>query len=190
MMDRLRIGFLLVLLCAAQAAAQAPGEKFRITAIAGKVSDLKLKVTDLSGNPVEIAGRVEEMKVRETPTEMTIDLAADVLFDFDKADILPKAEDTLNKAAQFIRERAKGTVRIEGHTDSKGDDAYNMRLSQRRADSVRNWFMQRAGLSGMSFSTRGLGETRPVAPNEKTDGSDDPEGRQQNRRVQIVIQKG
>src|SRR5688500_19590566 len=103
MMDRLRIGFLLVLLCAAQAAAQAPGEKFKITAISGKVSDLKLKVTDLSGNPVEIAGRVEEMKVRETPTEMVIDLAADVLFDFDKADVLPKAEETLNKAAQFVR---------------------------------------------------------------------------------------
>ena len=189
-MLRLRIAGLLVLICAAPAAAQAPGEKFRITPIAGKVSGLIFKVTDLSGNPVAIAGRVEEIKVRETPTEMIIDLAADVMFDFDKAEVLPKAEETLSKAAQFIRDRARGTVRIEGHTDSKGDDAYNMRLSQRRADAVRNWFAQKAGLGSTSFSTRGLGETQPVAPNEKTDGSDDPDGRQQNRRVQIVIQKG
>ena len=188
-MPRFGTGFALALLCAAEMVAQSSGEEFKVNALSGKVTNLTFRATDLSGNPVEIGGRVEDIKVRETPTEMTIDLAADVLFDFDQADILPKAEETLGKAAKFIRERAKGTVRIEGHTDSKGDDAYNLRLSQRRADSVRNWFTRRAGLGEMSFSIRGMGETQPVAPNEKADGSDDPEGRQQNRRVQIVIQK-
>lgn len=178
-----------LILAAAVVSAQGPGEKFKTNPLQMKVVDLQYKVTDLSGNPVEIGGRVEELQVRETPTEMTIELAADVLFDFDKADVLPKAEETLRKAAEMIRERAKGSVRVEGHTDSKGDDAYNMRLSQRRADSVRNWFVQKGGLSGITFATKGLGETQPIAPNEKTDGSDDPEGRQKNRRVQIVIQK-
>lgn len=174
----------------AQQPGLAPGEKIRIGDLKPRVVDLIYRVTDLSGNPVDIGGRVEDMEIRETPTEVTIELNADVLFDFDKADVLPKAEETLQKAANFIRERAKGAVRIEGHTDAKGDDAYNMRLSLRRADSVRNWLAGKAGLGSMQFSTLGLGETAPVAPNTKADGSDDPEGRQKNRRVSIVISKG
>ena len=164
-------------------------EKGKVTSLQIKVTPLQYRVTDLSGKPVDIGGRVEDLAVKETPTEVTIELNADVLFDFDKADVLPKAEETLTKAADFIRQRAKGAVRVEGHTDAKGDDAYNMRLSQRRADSVRNWLAGKAGLSSIQFSTRGLGETQPVAPNTKPDGSDDPEGRQKNRRVSIVMQK-
>jgi outer membrane protein OmpA-like peptidoglycan-associated protein len=174
----------------AQVPGLAPGEKIRIGDLKPRVLDLIYRVTDLSGKPVDIGGRVEDMEIRETQTEVTIELNADVLFDFDKADVLPKAEETLQKAADFIKERAKGAVRIEGHTDAKGDDAYNMRLSLRRADSVRNWLAGKAGLNNMQFSTRGLGETAPIASNTKPDGSDDPEGRQKNRRVSIVIQKG
>lgn len=189
-MTPFRWGSVLLLWISVTAAAQEPGEQFKIVDLSSRIVDLTYRVTDLSGNPVDVGGRVEELQVRESATELTIDLAADVLFDFDKADILPKAEETLGKAAAVIRERAKGVVRIEGHTDSKGNDAYNLRLSQRRADSVRNWFVQKGGLTAVRFQTRGLGETQPVAPNEKTDGSDDPEGRQKNRRVQIVMQKG
>lgn len=156
-----------------------------------KVIDLQFLITDLSGTPVhEVAGNVQDLQVKEIGNEVRIDLAADVLFDFDKADLLPKAQETLSKAAAIIKERAKGTVRVEGHTDSKGDDAYNMRLSERRANAVRDWFRTKGGLTSMSFSTKGVGETQPVAPNQKPDGSDDPEGRQKNRRVQIILQKG
>jgi len=76
----------------------------------------------------------------------------------------------------------------DGRSDATGDDAYNQRLSERRAESVRQWFA-RNGLADLRFSSRGLGETRPVAPNTKPDGADDPEGRQKNRRVEIVIGK-
>ncbi len=156
-----------------------------------KVIDLQFRITDMSGNPIhEVAGSVQDLQVKEIGNEVRIDLAADVLFDFDKADLLPKAQETLAKAAAIIKERAKGTVRVEGHTDSKGDDAYNMRLSERRANAVRDWFRSKGGLANMSFSTKGFGETQPVAPNQKTDGSDDPEGRQKNRRVAIILQKG
>lgn len=149
----------------------------------------KFKVLDLVFNIRDIAGRVESMVVRETDTETRVDLAADVLFDFDKAELLPRAEETLQKAADFVKEKNHGgTVRIEGHTDAKGSDSYNQKLSLRRAESVRKWFAGH-GLSSLKFSTSGLGATKPVAPNTKPDGSDDPDGRQKNRRVEIVIKK-
>jgi outer membrane protein OmpA-like peptidoglycan-associated protein len=118
-----------------------------------------------------------------------IDLAADVLFDFDKADLLPKAQQTLSQAAGIIREKAKGKVRIDGYTDAKGADAYNQRLSERRAAAVETWFKTKGNLKDVSFVTQGFGAKNPVAPNTKPDGSDDPAGRQRNRRVEIVIQK-
>lgn len=154
-----------------------------------KVIDLEFKVTDLSGNLLAVAGNVQDLQVKEIGNEVRIDLAADVLFDFDKADILPKAEDTLSKAAAIIKERAKGTVRVEGHTDGKGGNDYNMRLSDRRAQSVVTWFRTKGGLGSMTFASKGFGATQPVAPNQKPDGSDDPEGRQKNRRVEIVLSK-
>jgi outer membrane protein OmpA-like peptidoglycan-associated protein len=149
----------------------------------------QFKIVDLVFRIENIAGAVQDIEVKETPTEVRVDMAADVLFDFDKADLLPKADETLKKAADFIRERAKGgAVRIEGHTDAKGNDAYNQKLSERRAASVKNWFVTH-GLSNMKFSTEGFGAKKPVAPNTKPDGSDDADGRQKNRRVELVIRK-
>jgi outer membrane protein OmpA-like peptidoglycan-associated protein len=163
-----------------------------VTAATAQEQDLpsgaKLKVLDIVFKVEDFGGQVLDLQVKETDTEIRIELAADVLFDFDQATLLPKAEITLNKAASFIRERADGVVQIEGHTDAKGDDAYNQRLSERRAESVRRWFTRHA-LHDVPFSSRGFGETRPVAPNTKDGGLDDPEGRQKNRRVEIVIRK-
>lgn len=146
------------------------------------------KVIDIIFKVESFGGQVVDLQVKETDTEVRIELAADVLFEFDKATLLPKAEDTLAKAAEFIHQKAKGAIRIEGHTDAKGDERYNQKLSERRADSVRQWFVRR-GLGGLPVSSKGFGETRPVAPNAKPDGADDPEGRQKNRRVEIVIKK-
>ncbi|MEA2342043.1 MAG: hypothetical protein QOF63_212 [Thermoanaerobaculia bacterium] len=146
-------------------------------------------IVDLVYRIESIGGVVQDLDVKETATEVRVDMAADVLFDFDKADLLPKADETLQKAADFIRDRAKGgAVRIEGHTDAKGNDAYNHKLSERRAASVKNWFVAH-GLNNMKFSTEGFGAKKPVAPNTKPDGSDDPDGRQKNRRVELVIRK-
>jgi len=153
------------------------------------VSGPKIRILDLIFGVEDLGGRVQDLKLEETDTEIRIELAADVLFDFDKADIRKDAENTLKQAATLIKEKAKGTVRIEGHTDGKGSDSYNQNLSQRRANSVRDWFVESAGLSDIRFSTSGHGATKPVAPNTKPDGSDNPEGRQKNRRVEIVIGK-
>jgi outer membrane protein OmpA-like peptidoglycan-associated protein len=148
----------------------------------GKVLDLVFHVEDL-------AGQSQALQVKESSTEVRIDLAADVLFDFDKATILPKAEQTLAQAAQVIRDKTKGTVRIEGYTDAKGSDAYNQKLSERRAAAVKAWFIDHAGLRDVNFATKGFGAQNPVAANRKPDGSDDPQGRVKNRRVEIIIQK-
>jgi outer membrane protein OmpA-like peptidoglycan-associated protein len=161
----------------AQQEAADPGPPYQL-----KVLDLVLRVQDFGE-------RVEDLVVRESDTETRVELAADVLFDFDKADLLPKAEETLTRAAAFVKERNKGgVIRIEGHTDAKGAASYNKTLSLRRAQSVRRW-LETHGLSGMRFSSDGLGADKPVAPNTRPDGSDDPEGRQKNRRVEIVIGK-
>ena len=153
------------------------------------VGALKLKTLDLVYTIKDIGGKVLDLKVKETDTELRIELAADVLFDFDKADILPKAETVLGQVADLLRQKAKGGVRIEGHTDGKGSPAYNQKLSLRRADAVKTWLMKQDGLKRIHFVTAGFGATRPVAPNTKTDGTDDPDGRQKNRRVELIIKK-
>jgi outer membrane protein OmpA-like peptidoglycan-associated protein len=159
------------------------------TASRTKISDLVFRTRDLVFHVEDIGGKIESIAVRETKTEVRIDLAADVLFDFDKADLLPKAQETLTQAASIIRDRAKGSVRIDGYTDAKGSDPYNQRLSERRAAAVETWFRTQGNLKSVAFVSRGFGAKNPVAPNTKADGSDDPEGRKKNRRVEIVMQK-
>ena len=115
-----------------------------------------------------------------------IAVVADALFDFDSADLRPDAEETLDVARVKITEAGDGTITIIGHTDAKGTDEYNDRLSEQRATTVRDWpVAQGAVPSGAGID--GRGEREPVAPNENADGSDNPEGRQQNRRVEIEI---
>jgi outer membrane protein OmpA-like peptidoglycan-associated protein len=147
-----------------------------------KVIDIVFKIEDLET-------KVGNLEVKETDTELRIELAADVLFDFDKADILPKAEATLTQVADMIRDRSKGSVRVAGHTDAKGSDAYNQKLSRQRAESVVAWLRKQQGLADSDYVTEGFGATRPVASNTKPDGSDDPAGRQKNRRVEIILSK-
>jgi outer membrane protein OmpA-like peptidoglycan-associated protein len=169
----------LSLLCASEASAQSGAPQAGVT---GRTLDLVFRVENLGGN-------VQALQVKETDTEIRIELAADVLFDFDKAVLLPKARATLQQAAGVIRDKARGTVRIAGHTDAKGDAHYNQALSERRAAAVKDWFVTKEGLQNVTFVTEGFGKQRPVAPNIKPDGSDDPEGRQQNRRVEITLKK-
>lgn len=155
----------------------------------GNVLDLRHEVRDLKYTVEDIGGIASDLQVQETETEIRIDLAADVLFAFDSAELQPEATEALGEAATLIRERATGTVRIEGHTDSKGDEAYNLGLSERRARAVRDWFVNEGQLGNVTFATKGFGESVPVASNAKPDGSDNPEGRQKNRRVEIRVEK-
>jgi outer membrane protein OmpA-like peptidoglycan-associated protein len=144
------------------------------------------KILDLKFNVTDTGGKVEDLRVKETATEVRIEMSADILFDFDKAVIKPQAEAALTNAAALILNRS---VRVEGHTDSKGSDAYNQKLSLQRAEAVRTWLAQKGGVDRARITAAGLGARNPVAPNTAADGSDNPEGRQRNRRVELIIAK-
>jgi outer membrane protein OmpA-like peptidoglycan-associated protein len=148
-------------------------------ATAGASSALKSEVVDLKAAGAEI---------KESATEIKISLQGEILFDFDKADIRAAAEPTLAQVAKMIGSYSKAQVLIEGYTDAKGSDSYNAKLSDRRAVSVKNWFAKH-GVAANSMQTHGWGAAKPVAPNRHPDGSDDPDGRQKNRRVEITIKK-
>jgi outer membrane protein OmpA-like peptidoglycan-associated protein len=135
------------------------------------------------------ASAMQPMAIHESKSEVRIELSADILFHFDKSEILPSAAEALHNAAELIRARGTGQVRIEGYTDSKGGTAYNQRLSARRAKAVAGWLRSNESLQAQHFTEVGLGAANPVAPNNRPDGSDNPEGRRRNRRVELVIPK-
>ena len=146
------------------------------------VSDASFSTGSVSFTSHEVAAPAQE-----AGQELRFELTADLLFDFDKADLRPEAEALLRDVLAQIKAKLKRPlIRIEGHTDAKGSDEYNDVLSQRRAASVKAWLVTAGHVPAKSVTTAGLGEHSPVAPNEKPDGTDDPAGRQKNRRVEIV----
>ena len=120
--------------------------------------------------------------------EQRVSVVADALFDFDKAKLRGDAEETLAAAAPEISKHGGKPTRIEGHTDAKGSDAYNLKLSEARALTVREWLSSR-GVVPATTPIKGFGKSKPVAPNSTADGKDDPLGRQKNRRVEVVFDR-
>jgi len=151
--------------------------------------DLESRVLDIVFRVEDLEGETLDLEVKETDTEIRIELSGDILFDFDKWDIRPAAEPVLTQVAEVINKYPNAAVLIEGYTDSKGKDSYNLKLSDRRAASVKDWLMKKGGVGNKNITTKGMGEADPVAPNENPDGSDNPEGRQKNRRVEITVKK-
>ena len=128
------------------------------------------------------------MEVTESASELKINLVGDILFDFDKADIRSGAEPTLGQVLTLLQKYPKANVLIEGHTDAKGAQPYNLKLSERRAASVKDWLVAH-NIPEPNVWTRGWGAAKPIAANAKSDGADNPEGRQKNRRVEITVKK-
>jgi outer membrane protein OmpA-like peptidoglycan-associated protein len=123
-----------------------------------------------------------DLKGKKTDRGVVVTLG-DVLFDTGKATLKPGAYSTVERLASVLKEDPSRKVLIEGHTDNVGSDEYNQGLSERRAQSVQAALFER-GVEASQISTVGKGETTPVASN------DDPAGRQQNRRVELVFQEG
>ncbi len=113
-------------------------------------------------------------------TEKKIELKQTVFFDFNKATIKSVSFALLNDVAQAMADNPKIKVEIGGHTDSVGDDNFNLKLSQKRAESVRIYLIKR-GVSGARMEAKGFGENVPIADNRTADG------RAQNRRVEFLI---
>ena len=122
-----------------------------------------------SGKPV--------VKIEKVIDRMTLR----VNFDLDKSDIRESEIAELQKAVRFIRKYPGAKIRLEGHTDSIATEEYNQRLSERRADAVRDYLVKEGACAAANTTTVGYGETRPVASN------DTEEGRAQNRRVEVLI---
>ena len=150
-------------------------------------SGLSAQGNNLSSQGSSLSAQGSSLSGTETGFNIQINLSSDVLFDFDKAELKPEADAELQKAADVIRQKGKGLILIIGYTDSKGSDAYNQRLSLARAQAVKNWF-EAKGLN-QNYQVKGQGATNPVAPNTHPDGSDNPEGRAKNRRVEIIVNK-
>jgi outer membrane protein OmpA-like peptidoglycan-associated protein len=154
-----------------------------------KTLDLIFKTLDLKFQIEDLKGATQDLQMKETETEIKIELSGDILFDFDKWNIRQAAEPVLQNVADVIKQHPNSSILIEGYTDSKGSDSYNQKLSERRAASVKDWLARKGGINGKGITTKGLGELNPVADNTNPDGSDNPEGRQKNRRVEITVKK-
>ncbi len=168
---------------AAEAAVARLGAK-RFVTIQGTVIEVVGLTSGVTANVQQVRQAMQDLGAKETDLEVRVELPADVLFDFDKADIRADAAGALARVATIIRAYPSGSATLEGHTDAKGDDAYNQRLSERRAESVRRWLAEKERIDAGKLSARGWGESRPVATN------DTDQGRQKNRRVEVVIRKG
>jgi OmpA-OmpF porin, OOP family len=127
----------------------------------------------------ELAAELEELRAKETERGLVLTLG-DVFFDVDRAELAPGALHHLTRLADFLRANPERSIVIEGHTDSTGSAGYNLDLSQRRAESVAS-FLARQGIEADRIATRGYGLAHPIASNATV------AGRQQNRRVEIVI---
>ncbi|MBE9019962.1 OmpA family protein [Chroococcidiopsidales cyanobacterium LEGE 13417] len=130
-----------------------------------------------------------DLKAQETSAGIRINLPENILFDFDKSNIRPSAKPTLQKLSLLLKNYAEAPVTINGYTDSKGSDAYNQVLSQKRAEAVKNYLAQNFDIDGSRMTPKGWGEKQPIAPNTKSNGADNPEGRQKNRRVEVIISR-
>ncbi|MGF6631473.1 OOP family OmpA-OmpF porin [Pseudomonas frederiksbergensis] len=122
------------------------------------------------------------VKTAEPPVSEVITLSSNVLFAYNKSDLTPEARSELDSLMPKLQSADVVSVKVVGHTDSQGSDAYNQKLSERRASSVAAYLLSR-GLAPNKLTSEGRGETQPVADN------DTEEGRAKNRRVELHINR-
>jgi outer membrane protein OmpA-like peptidoglycan-associated protein len=119
------------------------------------------------------------LETRETARGLIVNLS-DVLFDTGSATLKPGTREKLARVSGILLSHPELKLQVEGHTDSVGDEVYNQRLSENRADSVRSYLVAQ-GIASSAVTTKGFGKSQPVASN------DTAAGRQQNRRVELVV---
>lgn len=154
--------------------------QMRMTTLVARTSALEGFSTAIAPRQDSIEDRLSRLNARVTETEVVVQLPGAILFDFDSAAIRPDAERALHDVQQVIAAFSGRPVRVEGHTDSVAGDDYNLKLSQARAASVAKWLAAN-GVEPARISAAGLGESKPAASNDTS------EGRQKNRRVEIII---
>ena len=168
----------------------------------GSYSDGTISITNLgdgsaivngstiSAKPVPKAGKVGTFPSIDAAKPVqscgtVITLEDSVLFDFGSSDLRGEASTTLINLATVLKDSKAPKVQVQGHTDSVSDDAFNQKLSEQRAQAVSS-ALKSNGVTA-DLEAVGYGETKPVAPNENPDGSDNPGGRRLNRRVEVFV---
>ena len=154
---------------------------------ARKLAEAQTRQAELAKREAELAGQavddlqrqLQNIRLKESEQGVVVTLG-DVLFETAQAELRASASDALDDVVELLQTEPSRKVRIEGHTDSRGSESFNLDLSQRRADSVREALMQR-GVEGSRMTAIGLGEEYPVASNE------DEAGRARNRRVDVIL---
>ena len=144
----------------------------------------------ISAKPVPKAGKVGTFPSIDAAKPVqscgtVITLEDSVLFDFGSSDLRGEASTTLTNLATVLKDSKAPKVQVQGHTDSVSDDAFNQKLSEQRAQAVSS-ALKSNGVTA-DLEAVGYGETKPVAPNENSDGSDNPGGRRLNRRVEVFV---
>ena len=162
--------------------AQPGGHEFVVNGDDGQGNTASATITLVAQVPQKV---VKVKPVTKGCTEK-LTLGADALFEFGEATLTPTAQKTLALLGPTISKGGKHPVQIYGYTDSIGSDSYNQALSEQRARSVRNWLAAH-GYIRASTSIKGFGKQHPVAPNTNPNGSDNPQGRAKNRRVEVLI---
>lgn len=135
----------------------------------------------------EVEQTLTELNAERTIEGIKINLQDNILFEFDKYAVRAVAKPTLSKINQLLKHYKDAQVFIYGHTDSKGDEDYNLDLSNKRAAAVKYYFVNVYNEEPTRLQTKGFGESKPIAPNNNPDGSDNPAGREKNRRVEFII---
>ena len=128
-----------------------------------------------------------ELNAEKVPEGIRINVPETILFDFDKYNVRTQAKPTLTKINLLLRHYENAQIFINGHTDNQGENAYNLELSQKRAAAVKYYFMNVFKVPNARMQTKGYGKTKPIFPNNNLDGSDNPVGREKNRRVELII---
>lgn len=127
----------------------------------------------------ELQRQIDALKAEATERGLVLTLG-DLLFEFDSSELKAGNTNNLGRLVTFLREYPERNAAIEGHTDNVGSEEYNRELSRRRAESVRSYLVMQ-GVEARRLTATGLGQSRPLASN------DSEGGRQQNRRVEIII---
>lgn len=161
-------------------AARLQARTAEVTRARSDATEARKSQAQSAAEAAELQRQVDNLEAEATDRGLVLTLG-DVLFATGSADLQPGANANLDKLVNFLRQYPERTVLIEGHTDNVGSATFNQGLSQRRAESVRRYLTQQNIESGRMTAT-GIGQDRPVAGNETSTG------RQQNRRVEIVIQ--
>ena len=135
---------------------------------------------DMDKQAEQIKNDIPGAKVERVDEGIKVEFNEKILFAFSKSDLGDSAKDNLNKLVAILNKYPNTNIEIQGHTDSRGTDEYNMGLSLRRANAVRD-YLAAQGIAATRMTTRGFGESAPAYSN------DTPEGMAQNRRVEFLI---